>query len=220
MQLTRRAWRAVAGGVSAVAVLAALFFWLNGGASQKAAALPALKPLQPAGGFTRLSVVGVNGNAVTVDDGSGQRALTFGSGAHVDALQPAAADAIVPGDYVIVGGSPNLVYPFAVKMVVVIPAAEADAAATGTPRSRDGFNGWEALSAPTQGPEIYGRVESVTNGTLQASGPLGSFSVSLSGFPLRRLTVGGVDLIHGGDHLALPAGTEGSPTAVLDLPGS
>lgn len=219
--MTRGIWLAAAGGVVVVVALAGLFFWLNGGASQKAAALPALKPLQPSTGFTRLDVVGVSGNAVTVSDGSGQRTLTLGSGVRVDVLQPATADAIAPGDEVIVGGAPNLVYPFAVKMLVVIPAAETDTAAGGIPRSRDGFAGWEALADPGQGPEIYGRIDSVANGSLQASGPLGSFSVSLSGgAPLRRLTVGGIGLVHGGDHLALPAGTVSSPTAVLDLPGS
>jgi hypothetical protein len=221
VQLTRGAWIAIGSGVLAVVALAALFFWLNGGSSGKVASLPALQPLQPAGSFTRLGVVGVNGNAVVVDTGSEQRTLNFGPAVHVDALQPATADAVAAGDYVIVGGKPNLVYPFAVKMIVVIPAAVANVGSNGMPRSSDGFSGWETLTDAGQGPEIYGRVDAVANGVLQASGPLGGFTVSLSdGAPLRKLAVGGIELVHGGDHLALPSGTESNPTAVLDLPGS
>lgn len=221
MRFGRGVWLGAACAVAVAAVLAGLLLWFNStGSSQKAAALPAMRPLQLDPAFDRVSVVSVSGNSVVLDTGAGQRTLALAQGTRVEALQPATADSIAVGDFVVVGGAPNLVYPFAVKSVVVIPAAEADAGAGGPPRSRGGFDGLEANPDAAQGPELYGRVESVANGALQVSGPLGTFSVSLQkGAPLRRLTAGGVELIHGGDRLALPAGSA-SPGAVLDLPGS
>jgi len=183
--------------------------------------LPALHPLQYGADLTRGDVRKLSGTTLTLDAAGGSRDVELAPGTRVEVLLPATPDQIVPGDYLVVGGIPNLVNSFAVKLVVDIPAAEAAApAAGGLPRSTGGFTGWETFTNPAQAPEVYGRVDAAVPGGFVLSGPLGKVTVLLDGqSALRRLNAGGVEQIHGGDHVAVRPGAGTQPETVLVLPG-
>jgi hypothetical protein len=186
------------------------------GPSLAAAKLPPVPPLQGAPGLLRGDVGTVGSGNFSVINGAGDaRTVSVGPSTRVEALVRSQPSSVAVGDYLTVGGIPNQVYSFAVKLVVDIPAAEAQPAASGPPRSKGGFTGWEAYADPRQMPEVYGRVESIDADGFHLSGTLGPITVKLDdGSALRRLTSGGLDLIHGGDHVAL-APSPSPPPAVL-----
>ncbi len=195
-----------------VGILTAVYLSRRG-PSQSAARLTPLPRLQLTQGLLRGDVNTVGGNSFTLLNGAGDaRSVTVGPNTRIEALVRAQPGSIAVGDYLIVGGVPNLVYSFAVKLVVDIPAAEAQATTSGPPKSKAGFTGWETYTNPHQAPEIYGRVDSIDAGGYHLSGNLGPITVKLDdGSSLRRLTTGGIDLIHGGDHVAMT--DSGSPPA-------
>jgi hypothetical protein len=201
-------------------VLAALYLSRRG-PSLAAARLPAVAPLAVAPGFLRGDVNAAgNDNISIATSGGGTMSISIGSGTRVEALVPARPSTIAVGDYLTVGGMPNLVLSFAIKLVVDIPAGEAQDTPSGPPKSKGGFSGWETYTNPAQAPEVYGRVEAIDADGYHLNGPLGPITVKIDEqSPLRRLTSGGIDLIHGGDHLALPAGSNATPAAVLVLGG-
>jgi len=217
--------RAVAGVVVlallAVSTLLAVFA-LRGGGSNAAAKLPPLPALQYRTDLLKGDVQEVAGNTVTLAPAPGAkpRQLTLGANTRIEALLPAKPGEIAVGDGLTVGGVPNLVNSFAIKLVVLIPAAQLGRPGAMPPLSAGGFTGWEAYPSAQQSPEAYGLVTSIGPDGVQLSGPTGTVTVSLDGqSPLRRLTPAGPDQIHGGDHLAIALDSRGNPIAVLVLPG-
>lgn len=211
----------IASALVAVAALIAVLV-LRGGGSNGAAKLPPLPALQYRADLLKGDVQEVAGNTLTLAPAPGAkpRQLTLGANTRIEALLPAKPAEIAAGDGLTVGGVPNLVNSFAIKLVVLIPAAELGRAGTMPPQSAAGFTGWEAYPSAQQSPEVYGIVGSASNGTVQLSGPTGTVTVSLDDqSPLRRLAPAGIDQIHGGDHLAIALDGAGNPTAILVLPG-
>ncbi|HZQ35836.1 MAG TPA: hypothetical protein VFD32_07885 [Dehalococcoidia bacterium] len=205
----------------AVAALIAVLT-LRGGGSNVATKLPPLPALQYRPDLLKGDVQEVAGNTLTLAPvaGAKPRQLTLGANTRIEALQPAKPEEIAPGDGLTVGGVPNLVNSFAIKLVVRIPAAQLGRSGAMPPESAAGFTGWEAYPSAQQSPEVYGIVSSVANGKVQLAGPTGTVTVSLDGqSPLRQLTSVGIDQIHGGDHLAIALDGAGNPTAILVLPG-
>ncbi len=212
-----RIW--LGGGVlmlAAIGVLVAVYL-SRSGPSLAAARLPVVPPLRPVPGFLRGDVNSVSSNSFSIATAaSGIQTVELGSGTRIEALVPAAPGSIAVGDYLTVGGVPNLVLSFAIKLVVDIPASEAQETASGPPKSKAGFTGWETYTTPAQSPEVYGRVDAIDANGFHLTGPLGPITVKLDEqSPLRRLTPGGIDLIHGGDHMALPTGPPSSPPAAV-----
>jgi hypothetical protein len=199
-----------------VAVLAALYF-TRGGQSQSAAKLPALQPLQRGGNLLLGDVQQVDGSTLTLSTANGARTVTLGAGTRVEALLPAKLSDISVGDYLTVGGIPNQVNSFAVKLVVDIPAADVGQPVDGIATSKGGFTGWETYTDVTQMPEVSGKVAAIDASGVHIAGPTGDALVQLDDqAPLRRLITGSADLIHGGDHVAVQPGAP--PPAVLVLP--
>jgi hypothetical protein len=211
------------GGLVLIILLALLaVLALRNGGSNAAAKLPPLPPLQYRADLLKGDAETIAGNTIKVAPaGGGQpRQVTLAANARIEALLPAKPDEIAVGDALTVGGVPNLVNSFAIKLVVLIPAAQLGQPGAMPPQSAAGFTGWEAYPSAQQSPEVYGRVTAVTADGVQLAGPTGTFSMSLDGqSPLRRLTPVGVDQIHGGDHLAIALDGNGNATAVLVLPG-
>jgi len=204
-----------------VAGVAMAVVLIGRGGSSRAATLPPLRPLQNIASMQRGYVQQARGDTVTVATATGNVDLHLGAGTRVEALTAAKPAAIVVGDYLTVGGVPNLVNAFAVKEVVLIPAAEAAAAGAGPPRSKAGFTGWEAYDDPKEAPELFGRVAAIVPGGVRLDGPAGEVTVLLDEHSvLRRLDAGGVDLLHGGDRIAFPASAGASPAALLVLTAS
>jgi hypothetical protein len=204
--------------VAAVGVVVAVYLGRRG-PSLAAAKLPPIS-VQPAGPTTlKADVASVSGSTLQLDPGGGSRSTTVGPDTRVEALLPMLPKDVKVGDFITVGGVPNFVYSFAVKLVVDIPPDAADPNASNPPRSRSGFDGWETYRDANQLPEVFGKVESIDAGGIHLNGALGPITVKLDDqSPLKRLTAGGVELIHGGDHVAL-AGPPAAPTAILVLPG-
>ncbi|MHB8574300.1 MAG: hypothetical protein ACYDCQ_03115 [Dehalococcoidia bacterium] len=213
-----RLWLA-AGGMAALGLLGLVIFLLSsGGTTPRAQRLAALATPGDFPGVARGDVRQVTANNIAVAVGGNVRQLPVPGSTRVEALLPAAPSSIMPGDFVSIGGAPNLVNSIAVKLVVVIPAAEAGASAAGVPRSKGGFTGWEAY-LDSAAPRLYGRVDAIDAGGVHVSGGTGSFTLTLDPkAEVRRLTVGGVDLIQGGDHVAFVSRPEGTPGALLVLP--
>jgi hypothetical protein len=213
----RRAAGAGAVAVVLVVAIVALIVRGCGAGPQAAAKLPALKPLDSGSRYLKGDVRLLRGQVITLTVGSTTRDITLDSSASIEALTPITPDTIAVGDYLTVGGIPNLVNSFAVKQVIVIPAAAAGGG-SGVPRTKAGFTGWEAYTVSGDSPEIFGRVEEVAAGNVRLAGPTGQISVRLdASSPLLRLAPATVDAIRGGDHLAV---SQGNPLAVLSLPGS
>ncbi len=216
---------AIAAGIAiALAVVAALIavLALRGGGSNAAAKLPPLPALQFRADLLKGDVQELSGNTLTLapPPGGKPRQLTLGPNTRIEALLPATPSEIAPGDGLTVGGVPNLVNSFAIKLVVRIPATQLGRAGAMPPESAAGFTGWEAYPSAQQAPEVYGIVSSVADGKVQLAGPTGTVTVSLDDqSPLRRLAPAGSDPIHGGDHLAIALDSAGNPTAILVLPG-
>ena len=201
-----------------VAVLVAVYLGRSG--SSPAAAKLAPLPAFQGGGPVRADVNAVDAGALTLTTRSGQQRATVAATTRVEALLPIDPADVAVGDYLSVGGVPNLVNAFAIKLVVDIPAGVAASPSSGPPRTRAGFTGWEAYADANQSPEVYGRVESIESEGVHLAGPLGPITVTLApGSPLRRVTPGGAELIHGGDHVALMGTSPSAPASVLVLPG-
>lgn len=210
------------GGVVALAAIAIVVavYLARRGPSLAAAKLPPIPTRQTGAGLLRADVGSVNGTALQVSNGSDSQTVTAGPNTRVEALLPIAPSDIAVGDYLTVGGLPNLVYTFAIKLVVDMPADVVDANGSGPPRSKAGFTAWEAYKDANQGPEVYGKVEAIDADGVHLNGSLGPITVKLDEqSPLRRLTMGGVDLIHGGDHVAIAGKSSSAPDAILVLPG-
>lgn len=214
----------VAGGAVALLAVAALIaaLALRGGGSNAAAKLPPLPALQYRADLLKGDVQEVSGHTLTLTlaPGAKPRQLALSVNTQIEALLPAKPAEIAAGDGLTVGGVPNLVNSFAIKLVVLIPAAQLGRRGAMPPQSAAGFTGWEAYPSAQQSPEVYGIVSSAADGKVQLSGPTGAVSVSLDDHsPLRRLASVGTDQIHGGDHLAIALDSAGNPTAILVLPG-
>lgn len=202
-----------------VAGVAVLVLRGRSGNQTSAAKLPPLPPLQYAATLVKGDVVQTTADSVTITTAGGTRTLTVGPSTRVETLRPAKPAAIAPGDYVTVGGVANLVNSFAIKQVVIIPAAEVGAPGPGAPRTKAGFNGWDAYTAAEPAPAVYGKVDALVEGGVRLSGPTGVFTLALDDqSPLFRVTVGGSDLIRGGDHLAFTE-TSGAPAVLFAVPG-
>ncbi|HLZ72799.1 MAG TPA: hypothetical protein VKV26_23080 [Dehalococcoidia bacterium] len=214
----------LAAAVLALLVMVALLalLALRGGGSNAAAKLPPLPALQYRADLLKGDVQEVAGNTVTLAPAPGAkpRQLTLGPQTRIEALLPAAPGAIAVGDGLTIGGVPNLVNSFAIKLVVLIPAAQLGQPGALPPKSAGGFTGWEAYPSAQQAPEAYGLVTAVSAKSVQLAGRTGSVSVALDEqSPLRRLTSVAPQQIHGGDHLAVALDNSGNPAAVLVLPG-
>src|SRR5437588_135508 len=103
-------------GALALAALAALIVFLltRGGGSQQARRLPPIATPAALAAFVRGDVRQINGDRVELSLGQSARTITLSSGTRVEALTPAGPDAVAPGDFVSVGGAPNLVNTVAV----------------------------------------------------------------------------------------------------------
>jgi hypothetical protein len=222
-EATPSAWREyrlwlVAGVVIVAALIGLAVVVLRGsGANTQAQRLAAIPTPAAYADFVRADVRQVSGTSILVAPPKGDvRQLNLG-GTRVEALLPALPTAIALGDFISIGGAPNLVNSIAVKLVVVIPAAEAGDAAGGVPRSKGGFTGWEAYPS-LSAPRLYGKVDSIGADGIHVSGAEGAFVVTIDPMAMiRRLMAGGAELVHGGDHVAFAAGAGQAPSVLLDL---
>lgn len=205
---------AVAGGV--------LLFSRSRQGSSRAVALPPLHPLQIVPGPPAMVVEEVSGSSLLLQTASGARRVSLPAGLSVELLRPAPASTIKPGDWLSLGGAANQINSFAVKQVVVIPAAEANSGGNTDepPRSRDGFTGFEGERDATIGPAVYGRVRAVSAAVLTLDGPAGAVTVQLPpDTQVLRLQSGAAAQISDGDRLVFAGSADpASATAVLARP--
>ena len=173
-------------------------------------------PVRP---VVALDVQQAGAGRVTLSDGS--RDVPLDSALRVEALRPATAEQIRPGDWLAVIGIPNEVRNFSIRSLVILPSpAQPDQ--EGVVRSAGGFAGHEASRDQNERPVMGGVVTAVEGRRVTLQGPAGPMTVELSpNAPLRRLTEIRPDEIREGDRIAFSAGSGRVTDArsVLVLPG-
>ena len=173
-------------------------------------------PVRP---VVALDVQQADGGRLTLSDGS--RDVPLDSGVRVEALRPATAEQIRPGDWLAVVGVPNEVRNFAIRSLVVLPSPGAPDH-EGVVRSPGGFAGHEASRDQNERPVMGGVVTAVDGRRIVLQGAAGPITVELTpNAPLRRLSEMRADEVREGDRIAFSAdsGRVTDARSLLVLPG-
>ncbi len=136
----------------------------------------------------------------------------LGSATAVYAVRPARAEDVRSGDWVTVVGVPNEVLNFAIRRVVVIPAALAPSAdGDGVPRL-GGLAGYETSRDPRERPVIAGRVTAVSGSSITITSRERTMTIDIAApGPLRRIERAAAADVHEGDRLAYVPPRSGAP---------
>ena len=185
-------------------------------------ALPALQPLQVVPGAAPAIVEQAGGTKLLLQTASGPERVNLPAGLQIEVLRPAPASNIQVGDWLSVGGAANQVNSFALKQIVLIPAAEAKAGSDPRepPRSTDGFTGFEGESDPKVGPVLFGQVRATAGANVTLAGPAGTITIQLPpDTAILRIQAGDAAQIKDGDRLVFAGGSDpAAATAVLARP--
>jgi len=226
----RRAALLVIGVVILVGALVAIVALASAASSSDVppAPPPFAAPAAP-GGITALDVQSRDGSRVTAVQPSGPRTpagppgtVAIASEATIEVLHPAAPADIKVGDVLTIDGVPNQVKNFALRWVIIMPAATTEK--DGIARSAGGFTGVEADPALDDRAILSGRVTAVSAGDVTfegAQGPVTLAFVPQGSSPLHvlRLAAGSLADVAAGARVAGAFGSKPA-RAVLVFPAS
>lgn len=186
-------------------------------------AFAAPAPAHPA---VALDVQQVRGDTLTLGGPAGSFEVRLVGGVSVYALHPATSADAAPGDWVTVVGVANEVLNFAIRQVVIVPAAlGATPDSEGVPRLPSALAGHEANRDRRERPLLAGRVERVDGQSLTYTGRNGAMTLDAGpSSRVQRLTAASPADIRAGDRIAYlpprPGAALTDAAALLVLPAA